>query len=63
MFRYYAFDIQRDLFGQWTLVRRWGRIGTQGRHRIESFPTRDLASRARDAWRSKKVTRGYCERS
>jgi predicted DNA-binding WGR domain protein len=29
-FRFYLLDIERDLFGQTVLARRWGRIGTYG---------------------------------
>ena len=35
--RFYSVVIERDLFGTITLVRTWGRIGTQGRERIEVF--------------------------
>eukprot|EP01037_Dinobryon_pediforme_P016622 gene16622-16803_t len=28
MARFYAIAIERTLFGDWAVVRRWGRIGT-----------------------------------
>jgi predicted DNA-binding WGR domain protein len=28
MRRFYRLDVQRDLFGQWCLIREWGRIGS-----------------------------------
>ena len=30
MHRYYRMDVQPDLFGQWCLMREWGRIGSTG---------------------------------
>ncbi|MEM1364057.1 MAG: WGR domain-containing protein, partial [Pseudomonadota bacterium] len=31
--RFYALSVQRTLFGEWALVREWGRIGVGGRLR------------------------------
>lgn len=59
MFRYYALDIQRDLFGCWTLTRQWGRIGRDGRRLIESFPTRNLAAIEADRLLARKARKGY----
>jgi predicted DNA-binding WGR domain protein len=28
--RFYRLDVQPDLFGQWCLIRAWGRIGSAG---------------------------------
>ena len=28
MARFYSMQVQRTLFGEWTLLREWGRIGT-----------------------------------
>jgi predicted DNA-binding WGR domain protein len=36
-FRFYALDVCQDLFGAWCLWRRWGRIGTNGRTRVDSY--------------------------
>ena len=33
MHRYYRLDVQPNLFGEWSLVREWGRIGQAGRYR------------------------------
>lgn len=35
-FRFYALSIEQTLFGEPVLVRRWGRIGTRGRIRLET---------------------------
>ncbi|WP_322864771.1 WGR domain-containing protein (plasmid) [Aquicoccus sp. G2-2] len=37
MFRFYRLRLMPDLFGGVSLLREWGRIGTQGRHRIDCF--------------------------
>jgi predicted DNA-binding WGR domain protein len=39
MHRYYRMDVQPDLFGQWCLMREWGRIGSTGQTRSAPFPT------------------------
>ena len=45
MYRFYRLRLMPDLFGGVSLLREWGRIGTQGRHRIEllgSGPVKSL---------------------
>jgi predicted DNA-binding WGR domain protein len=37
--RYYRMEIWPDLFGRALLVRQWGRIGTQGRRRLDPRQT------------------------
>jgi predicted DNA-binding WGR domain protein len=37
MQRFYRMDVQPDLFGQWCLMREWGRIGSSGRVRSMPF--------------------------
>ncbi len=59
MSRFYALDIERNLFGEWSLVRRWGRIGSRGREVIQSFVRHDEAVRAAENWCEKKIRRGY----
>ena len=59
MYRFYRLRLMPDLFGGVSLLREWGRIGTQGRHRIELF---EDAGRAADAMVSlyrAKQKRGY----
>lgn len=61
MARFYALSAQPNLFGELCLIRRWGRIGTCGRDKIETFPgTAELAQ----AWmriERQKRRRGYRE--
>ena len=58
-FRFYRMEVERDLFGAWTLMRSWGRIGTQGRDRIDSFDSCAAAEQARDRLAATKTRRGY----
>ena len=58
-FRFYRMQVERDLFGVWVLMRSWGRIGTRGRDRIDSFDSRAAAERARDHLCAAKTRRGY----
>ena len=57
--RFYSLDIQPDLFGQWCLVREWGRIGRPGKVLIRAYPT--IAEAERALWRQqrRKERRGY----
>ncbi len=35
--RFYALSVQPTLFGDWVLVREWGRIGRSGRRRHDHY--------------------------
>ena len=39
MYRYSPMDIQPDLFGEWCLMREWGRIGRAGQLRSVPYRT------------------------
>ena len=60
-FRFYHLDLQPSLFGGWSLVRRWGRIGTWGRQAISLFETWDAAESERSRFVKVKSRRGYVE--
>ena len=63
--RYYVLSIEPTLFAKHTLIRRWGRIGCQGRKRLQFFGGED-ASRAQatlETWLARKRKRGYAPRS
>ena len=57
--RYYALSIQRTLFGEWALVREWGRIGVSGRLRNDLYPTAGPAIDALLELSRRKRQRGY----
>jgi predicted DNA-binding WGR domain protein len=62
MRRLYRLDVQRDLFGQWCLVREWGRIGRGGRVRMAAYATAAEAHAALAGQQRIKERRGYCVR-
>jgi predicted DNA-binding WGR domain protein len=39
MARYYELSLEQDLFGEFVVVRRWGRIGSLGHLRRENAPS------------------------
>lgn len=59
MYRFYRLRLLPDLFGGVSLLREWGRIGTQGRHRIELFADAGQAADAMLAVYRSKQKRGY----
>ena len=38
--RFYVIAIEKDLFSECSLMIHWGRLGTQGRYRIQTAGTR-----------------------
>jgi predicted DNA-binding WGR domain protein len=52
-------EIVRGLFGDWGLVREWGRIGGSGRVRTDWYGSEADAEAARLALQEKKAKRGY----
>ena len=48
-----------DLFEDLALVRRWGRIGSVGRERIDLHPSRPVAQIELKKWLDRKRRRGY----
>jgi len=58
-FRFYALDVGQDLFGTRCLWRRWGRIGTDGRARIDSFGSKAEPVGPATALSQRKQRRGY----
>jgi predicted DNA-binding WGR domain protein len=61
MSRYYAVDVEVDLFGCMLLVRRWGRIGRagEGQQRIGEHVSDEAAAQALEALVRAKTRRGY----
>ena len=58
-FRFFAIVLRRLPDGGAELHRRWGRLGTQGRHEVESFSTARLAEAARADLIARRRRRGY----
>ncbi len=63
MSRFYGLEITGDLLGGVVLIRRWGRIGTQGQEMRHWFADPAAACAAQDDWRKRKLGRGYRERN
>lgn len=59
MARFYEIALRPNLFDEVTLVRTWGRIGTQGQTKLETFKDRCDAEAAAATIESAKQRRGY----
>ncbi len=59
MARFYSLRVQPTLFGDWALVREWGRMGQAGQVRTELFPSHGAADLALARVFREKVGRGY----
>ena len=57
--RFYALRALPTLFGEWDLVREWGRIGSPGRVRRDQHPTESEAIIALTKLAEQKHRRGY----
>jgi predicted DNA-binding WGR domain protein len=62
MLRFYALQVAPNLFGEWSLLRVWGRIGRQGQMRTEWFKTKQEAEDALRTLEKAKRKRGYREK-
>ena len=59
LYRFYRIEIVRGLFGDWGLVRNWGRIGSSGQLRTDWFDTESAVKDARFDLHMAKAKRGY----
>jgi predicted DNA-binding WGR domain protein len=57
--RFYTLQVAPNLFGAWSLIRIWGRIGTPGQQRASWHDTRESAEQACDRLVQAKQRRGY----
>lgn len=57
--RFYAVSVQPTLFGSWVVVRRWGRIDTDGRRAETWFDDLSSALSCAEVYAQTKVRRGY----
>jgi len=61
--RYYRLEVWLDLFGRALLMRQWGRIGTEGRRRLDPHPDPGAALNALAGLARQKRRRGYQDRT
>ena len=59
MSRFYILDIQPTLFGEWALLREWGRIGRAGHSRRALFGGEAEAQAALDRELKRRGRREY----
>lgn len=59
MARFYGIDIQPTLFGETSVLRSWGRIGTKGRGMMVTYDDAAQASEALLKLDKQKRRRGY----
>lgn len=57
--RFYRMELIQGLFGDWSLVREWGRVGQSGKVRVDWFDTESSAKKERFKIHMKKSMRGY----
>ena len=62
MWRFYRMEVWPDLLGGALLMRQWGRIGTEGRRRLDPYPDTGAALNALAALARTKRKRGYVDR-
>ena len=63
LWRFYRMEVWPDLFGRALLMRQWGRIGTEGRRRLDPFSDPGAALNALAKLARGKRRRGYQDRS
>jgi predicted DNA-binding WGR domain protein len=59
MHRFYQLYVAPGIFGDWSLVREWGRVGSPGTVRKDWFDTEEEAITARQLLLAAKRKKGY----
>ena len=57
--RFYIVDVTPTLFGDWTVMREWGRRGSPGTVRLSSYERRNEAETAEQRTIKRRLQRGY----
>jgi predicted DNA-binding WGR domain protein len=57
--RFYIVDVTPTLFGDWALVREWGRRGSPGTMRLSSYQQRNEAETAEARTIKRRLQHGY----
>ncbi len=59
MARYYRLSVVETLFGDWAMVREWGRIGRSGQSREHWCATAEQATSLLGEHFARRIQRGY----
>ena len=59
MARFYTISVQPNLFGEWSLLREWGRIGSPGRLVAGGFASKHEDALAMAQHLKAKLSNGY----
>lgn len=62
LWRFYRMEVWPDLFSRALLMRQWGRIGTEGRRRLDAYSDPGAALNALAKLARGKRRRGYQDR-
>jgi predicted DNA-binding WGR domain protein len=57
--RFYVVRLAPTLFGEWTLLREWGRSGSPGTVRLTSFESFEAAETAQRQIIKRRLSHGY----
>jgi len=60
--RFYQVIVVAGLFGDWSIVREWGRVGSPGTLRFDWFDSYDDAVNAAQRILEQKIKKGYIEK-
>jgi predicted DNA-binding WGR domain protein len=62
MNRFYIVDVTPTLFGEWAVLREWGRRGSPGTLRLDSYRAREEAQSVEQRTIKRRLHRGYRHR-
>jgi predicted DNA-binding WGR domain protein len=57
--RFYVVDITPTLFGEWAVLREWGRRGSPGTLRLDSYRRQEEAQSAQQRTIKRRLQRSY----
>jgi predicted DNA-binding WGR domain protein len=57
--RFYIVQVMPSLFGDWTVMREWGRRGSPGTMRLSSYEWRNDAETAEQSTIKRRLQHGY----
>ena len=59
LYRFYRLSLAQNLFGEWSLMREWGRLGFAGHVKLDLYDTLAAAQAALSKKLQEKRRRGY----